>query len=490
MLSDTWNKKLWLVVISGLSLGLASTVLRYWAFAQTEFATGWDGYYYLVQLKSLEESGEMHAPEGSLIYPYLHVLYWFTGNYMASLKWGSAILCGCWTILLYGLPRARNMGLLLAAWSVFSPHLSYFAAEYPKNLLGMVLFVAMIAAMDREGKHKWLLVFSLLILNYFGHRMTFGLAVVYLLSSLFFQMKKPILWKGPNLLIALATFLLILLAGFLIPGLAQVVDLQRLSGTIACWPQFAPWSFISTFELEKITWFWLFELGMVLVLLATIFVQAIRRIPKWKMDYALLLICLLLLFPFLKWSLLGFSWRFFLVVVLLIPLLLRTARQHNVYRYAIPILLLGSFFSWKSFMPGNHDPDYGMYSRLSQNVEKYFETGLKPELVIAHNAWAEYFTFSTGIDAMPWLPEYHIDSTRLWRVATGVRLETLRYYADTSAVESIVSLGSGYMLMPEWVWQKACTRAAFEGDDYFMAAANTWRNPSRMRPAWLLRKRK
>jgi hypothetical protein len=491
------NKPLF-AIIAGLTLVVAAIGCRYAAFMQTAFATGWDSYFYLVQLKSIVETGQMHSPEGSLIYPFLRLLYGVTHDYVAALKWGAALLCGLWTGLLFYLPRSRNMGLLLAAWAVFSPQLTYFAAQYPKNLLGIVLFAAFVLSIERAGKQRVILALILLIVNYFGHRMTFGLCLVYGLLTLLFQWKKTSLpkWISPmHVLLATLCFGLLFIAGRFIPGLASLTDFHRLDGTFSIVPQLAPWSFVSTFGLGKISGWWLFELGVTLLLLLVTGLQSVKKMWGERradaQELAMLTLCVLLLFPFLTWTFLGLSWRFFLVFVLLAPLLLREKLFQKVYWAFIPCLLAGAFFSWKSYSPALHDPNYSMFSRVTRNVEKHFDQGAKPELVIAHNALAEYFTFTTGVDAMPWLPEYPIDSMRLWRIATGVRYETLQYYAGPPWKESVFPLGGGYHLLPEFVWQKACSSVRNAGDeDAFVAAANSWHNPHQMRPAWLLHRKK
>jgi len=84
------------------ALAALSALLRFWALDQTPFANGWDSYFYLVQLKSLEETGRMHSPEASLIYPYLRLFYWITGDYVLGIKTGVAVLCGIWVAVVYG----------------------------------------------------------------------------------------------------------------------------------------------------------------------------------------------------------------------------------------------------------------------------------------------------------------------------------------------------------------------------------------------------
>ena len=155
-------------------------------------------------------------------------------------------------------------------------------------------------------------------------------------------------------------------------------------------------------------------------------------------------------------------------------------------------LLLAAFFSWKSYNPNLHDPDYTRFQKITAEVENQFSKNLaepRPELFIAHNALAEYFTFTTGVDAMPWLPEYAVDSSRLWRIAAGVHGQTLRYFSGTENGQKIKNLGGGYFLLPEYVWQNALHNAKLEKDEYFLKTAESWLNPYRMRPAFLLKRK-
>lgn len=486
----------------GLLLAAASTWLRFRAFCQTEFANGWDSYYYLVQLKSLEETGRMHAPEGSLIYPYLRLFYWFSGDYVWGLKFGVAVLCGIWTALLFALPRARMAGLLLASWSVFSPHLTYFAAQYPKNLFGMALFLALVAAWERGGKKRALYTAILLVLNYFGHRLTFGLSVLFLLLQFFwengasgkqwlstvFRAKFSIISRKNGWIVGVA-MAAIVWAGLKIPGLAHWMDIARLRGVLVWPPQFAPWSFFSQFGMERIGAWWAVEVVLVTLLwLSTLTPWRLRLVGN--RSWVLPVLCGLLLFPFLEWSFTGLSWRLFLVFISLAPIMLKDAALAVHWKYAAGLLLLASFFSWKNYVPALHDPNYAAYSRATASAMRHLGGGNRPELVIAHNALAEYFTFTTGIDAMPWLPEYAIDSTRLWRLALGVQPTTLNYYVPDSQRVKVYDIGGGYFLLPEYSWQRACEKAAREGDAWFLDVANSWRNPHQVRPDWLLQRKK
>lgn len=518
---------------AGLVLALASALLRYWALEQTPYANGWDSYFYLVQLKSLEETGRMHSPEAALIYPYLRFFYWLTGDYVSALKSGTALLAGAFTATMYWAARRSERGpsasfgpWVLTAWSVYSPQLTYFAAQYPKNLLGLVLLLAFIGSLGRpvSGPAKtgrgWILPALLLATGYFGHRLTFALAVVYLIFWLAYKHQKALprqMFSPKNLLIACFALVVFLGASRIFPGLFHFVDFGRLTGALHWPPQFAPYSFVAYFGEERISGWWLAELAVVVgcwlwVLCCRVSFlsdrfSAIRvRLgmagtpiscmrPGGSSDpamFPLLALCSLLLFPFLEWSFTGIAWRFFLVFVLLTPLLVIDF-QFDKWRRSglvfVVILLCCSLFSWKSYHPKKHDPDYARFEAVTKRSLSALDEK-KADLVIAHNAMAEFFTFTTGIDAMPWLPEYAVDSSRQWRLATGMRLQTLKYYAGPGNDTRVMAVGFQYYLLPEYVWQVALQRAKFEKDEVFLAETADWRNPSQLRPGWLLRRKR
>ena len=152
-------------------------------------------------------------------------------------------------------------------------------------------------------------------------------------------------------------------------------------------------------------------------------------------------------------------------------------------------LLCCSLFSWKSYNPKIHDPEYARFDAITRQTQQALAEK-KVDLVIAHNALAEFFTFTTNTDAMPWLPEYPVDSAGLWRIATGIRFQTLKYFAGSQHETGIIALGFQYYLLPEYVWQEALRRAKTENDEVFLAETGDWRNPSRVRPAWLLHRKR
>lgn len=477
-------KKRAVYAVAALALATASAALRYLAFQQSAFATGWDSYFYLVQLKSIVTTGRMHSPEASLIYPYFLGWYCLSGDYITAFQLGNACLCGVFTLLACTLAGDPRTGLCLGGWTVFSPHLVYFAAQYPKNLLGLVLFVAFVWSVEKAPKGRAMLMgAALLLLNYFGHRLTFGFCVLYLL---FRQIALRVVWRKRWTAPVLFTVCLLTVAARRLPGLAHFADLQRLGNTFSATPQCAFWSFISSFGSGRISPWWLFETicaGLCLLL-------SLPRMRSNAGEAAWWACCVLMLFPFLEWDYQGLAWRLFLVFVPVAPLLLRSMEYRRSMAWTAALMLGASLWSWKSYSPALHDPQYYRYAKIASQVQRTFEHRQAPELIIAHNALAEYITFQTGIDAMPWLPEYPIDSMKLWRIAAGPRRENLCYHAGGAADSLVIDAGGDYHLLPEYLWRAACTHAAREGDEYFAATTQGWRNPERQRPDWLLKRKR
>ena len=363
------------------------------------------------------------------------------------------------------------------------------------------------------------MILLLLIINYFAHRFTFVLAVIYLVFWLVFSVKISLLktvFFRKTLLAAAVALALLLAAGRIFPGLFLFVDFERLTGAFMWPPQFAPYSFVRLFGLERITGWWLAEVVLVVgcwLLVAGCWLSVVgcrlsvvgyrlsartrkdnpqSLIPNPQSPIPLFLFCTLLLFPFLEWSFTGIAWRLFLVFVLLTPLLVIDFQFAEWRRSGLifaALLLCCSLFSWKSYTPKMHDPDYAQFAAVTARAQQIL-TEKKPDLVIAHNALAEFFTFTTNIDAMPWLPEYALDSSRLWRIATGIQLQSLKYYAGKDYATTIEPLGFRYYLLPEYAWQAALRQAKSENDDVFLADTGDWRNPSKQRPVWLLRRKR
>jgi hypothetical protein len=466
-------------------LGLAAGCWRYWSLQQTVYGNGWDSYFYLVQLKSLFETGQMHSPEWSLFYPWQAFFILLAGgNYILGYKVGAAALAALFTFVagyfIHSQIKHPGLTLLVMSWFVYSPHLSYFTAQYPKNLLGVILFIGVLIALGRS--FYWTL--SVLVITFFSHRMGFALAVTTSLLYWFFEYKKIWLHSLKANKYWILGFIGIL-AGLMafIPGILNWTDLGRFNGFLSPLPQFAPWSFFTSFGSPRISVFWLVELVCACLFLVYFWARPTRP----ALLSALATTCILLLFPFLEWSFTGMAYRFFMVFVLLAPLLL-AARPIPMLWVPTLALLLASSWSWRSYNPGMHDPDYRLFDQCSQKAASILQNhNPSPELLIAPNALAAFYTFSQKTDAMPWIPEYPIAEDKLWRIAGSMWRKEVAYFAQDSQV---YQLPGRYVLLREKSWQNAIQHARSTQDSAFLNQALNWPNPSQKRPAFLLKKKK
>jgi hypothetical protein len=546
------------IIIVAIAL---SALYRWYALTQTPFANGWDSYFYLIQVKAWIETGRMHSPEASLIYPYFRLFYAFTADYILMYKVGVAVLCGLFTLAVFLWAKQHtttpHFALLPAAYTAFSPHLTYFAAQYPKNLLGMVLFVGFVTAMHlkppdsfklsrgSDGKKQqflsrfypihnitWCLL--MLLLNYAGHRLTFGLCLVYggvyITYILLSKRQHPGTTQRTThnaqhaTRISLITILCIALA-YTLPGLLHWSDSERLGSLFPGQLQFAPWSFVRDFGLDRLSYWWIVEIVLALFVTGWVIWKALTPVFKPPVEASSLslraetatwaILCLLLLYPMLEWSLTGLSYRLFLVWVLLLPMMAMFSIKHSTFNIQYPtfsiqhstsniqhptsniqhstfniqhsliiFFLLAGAFSWRTYQPARHDPNYNLYEGITQTVVK--KLPVRPELVIAPNALAEYFTFTTGIDAMPWLSEYPLAPDACWRIAGQVRIEELQSYLPDAKL--IYRIGP-YVLLRETDWQRILQAAQKEGNEDLENAMTRWPNPMKIRPAYLLRRK-
>ena len=458
----------------------------------------------------------MHSPEASLIYPLMRCCVWLTGDYVSGYKLCAAGLAGCLIGLVAWGGRGFRGGLgdspgpplappqnhpsppslLPALLLLYSPQLTFFAAQYPKNLLGLGLFLALVFSLPERPRQRWIswaIPLMWLIVNYFGHRLTFVLALFYLLFWVLWAFGKNLKSLLPVRVVVISGLVFVggVLASRLFPGLFHLSDLERLGGVLGHGIQFAPWSFVQDFGPSRMSGWWLAEIAAAVLLLV---LTAVRLAAKpWRKavtlrSKALFTLGWVLLFPGLEWSMTGVACRLFMVYGLLAPLMAFDGGFLNKKLSSAlgGLLVVGALFSWKSYSPTLHDPNYRLFEQLTASVcadETYRSS--RPELLIAPNALAEYFTFTTGTDAMPWLPEYPVDSTRLWRIAGQMRQQTVEYYARGP----VRRLPGAYLLLREDHWQQALERARAEADTAYVTQATGWPNPARIRPTYLLRRK-
>ncbi|WP_258102193.1 hypothetical protein [Marinoscillum pacificum] len=463
-----------------LLLFLLSFSFRFWTYNQSSYANGWDAYFYIVQIKSYIEEGSMHSSRVSLFYPLLLAVQFLNGNYELTYKMASSILVGGFSLQLFrtakSLAPESNFYYLIGAYTLFSPQLTYFGAQFAKNLMGVVFFLLLV---EYAVRSRWFRVLVIGVMNLFVHKMTAGLSIVFTPIIALKDHIKGVLWKY-----VLITVLVLIVTFVVFPQL--IVEIPLISSRFGS-PNLAGIKFIESIQ-ESITLEWKIEIISIYVLFSLAIIKVIYSKSVSLIWYVLLLLLLGLTFPLLEWSVLGLSYRLLMVFLILCPILI-ACFPLKIEKKSLVILCSfltsGGIYSSINYPYDKLDPPYATYDYLTKKVERL---DLSPELIIMHKALAEYYTFKTGKDAIPWVPEYDIPVEALWRVGYGISAKELAYFAEIDDSSGLVyELSPSYILASEEVWQRAMSQIQQE-DSEFLEHLMTWRNPHEIRPAYLLKK--
>ena len=403
---------------------------------------------------------------------------------VTAYKLTAALLAGCFSglVVILGKTLTGNAwaGLLGGLWTLASPSMAYFAASFPKNLMGMD-FLLLVLLFD--ARRKTLPALLSLILAALTHRLTAALSFLFLLFRRLSLRNALLLACFAALGLGLSTFL---------PGLARFSDLARFEGAFSPTPHFPHQAFTELMGGSELPLIWRLEFWMGLVLflgLAILFF--LRRLPESLRPWygSLLLLLLLLNFPFLKMDALGMGYRFFLAGALFIPLaLIPIAWCFPLSRFLLfPLFLAAAFWTQSSFSTLPYGPSHADNAHVADRIAAHFEND-PPELLIGHKGMAEHVTFATGIDVLPWLPEYEVDSMELWRISTGIFSMDFRTYLSRDEQEEVVELSVYCALLRESLWRRLVARAEAADDEELLERINDWQNPHEMRPGYLLEK--
>lgn len=468
----------------------------------------------------------MHSADVSLIYPFMVLITLIFKNYILAYKIGSAILAGLYSISVFVfakyVSKSIYISILLASYTFFSPTLTYIAAQFPKNLLGVIFlnfFLLSIAI------NKNILKAVFFILTFLTHRMTAGLSVIILSFDIFVETLHAKSLQKKWFLILAAVIASVIFISILSPGIIHISDLKRFEGIFTFIPQIAPVSFLKLMELDRVGILWCIEIfTLYLLLIILIFLCIINKSffrhlfngggGLWIKGG--LLVCIILVFPFYKMELTGIGFRFFLVFYLIMPLLIIpflkmengkwkmiNGKKTNLIslfsrlgcelcmsdkvRILFTICLLSaSFFSVQEYDPKKYDPPYSLYKKIAIKTQQVLKLN-DPELIIAHKSLAEMITFTTSIDALAWQPEYEIEENKLWRITYGIKNHEFKKYLNKDEFKYLKRISLNYNLIREDCWQKFIKKVAIVNDIEVLNKIYSWENPYKKRPGYLLR---
>lgn len=473
------NDKNWTLVI-GVFFLIASVILRYLALAQTSYANGWDGYYYVMQAHSWLNYGHLQSPDYSLIYPYFIILSYFTGNYELAYKLGSTLLGGILIFTTYvfilRVSKRITSAILAASFLLFSPTLTYEISQFPKNVMGIIVLLLFLLSVSHKNIRISILI---LLISIFTHRMVAGLCIIIALI----YVARYLHWKW----IVAGIISIILIS--LLPGILHYSDLSRFKGQFQLIPQFTPYSFFSIFR-GVLSPVWVFELILISILiiitLITLFNKKTLSSTALNKQYIWSILLLISVLPIFKMSFGSMGYRFFMLAPILFPIyILSSVKIKNNWSILLSLaLIIISLFSYRSYNPKYFDPPNKLYEIIVSRISNDYSPKKYP-LIIAHKSLAEMIIYKTDFDALNWQPPKNIDEEKVLRVINGIDLIYLTKYISKNELLHVRKLTQNYYITTESIWNKFISQVISNNDQKLLHIIKEGNNPLDDRPYFL-----
>ncbi len=356
---------------------------------------------------------------------------------------------------------------LACAYLVFSPLVTYFLLQFPKNVLGLVFLIFFIHFTNK----RWLAVISF-IAAVLTHRMIGGFALIVIVMYLF----RSVSWKW-----IVGGVVLVILIGFL-PGVLHVSDLERLSNQFTFIPHWAPFSFYAIYP-QSLPPLFIADLALVSLVIPIAFYLLIKNRRELSFEtWVWAVIAVISIFPFFEFSPGDLGHRFFLIAPIAFIMIVQF--KNKLFWAAVFVFLVLSIFSYKSYKPQFLDPPNKAYSSIVDRLGQQYDPHNYP-LVIAHQSLAEIIIFKTEFDALNWLPPDDMQPQHVLRIINGIEYSYFRKYLEEADYRQIRSISSGYFVAPEDVWQKFVQAASKDNERELMNTIYSDFNPMRKRPYFI-----
>lgn len=468
----------------GLSLGAVAFINVFVLLNQSEFLCSWDAYYYLIQVRAIIEEGSMHSTDYSLIYPYLTILEYLINDYVLSYKVGNALLAFIFGLTLYycirNLINVKEIAFFMVLFTLISPVISYLIIQFPKNFMGLAGLLFLMGALIQKN-YKF--VFMAFLICVFSHRLSLVLGAVLLF---FMLISKRFLLK--SLLLLFAAGLLIII----FPISINIYDIERFKGLFGSHMQYVPFSFYRLIHQGEPNWYWLSYIITESLLLIVSFIYIIKAkhyVGREKYYLSLSFMAVLMLFPMYNITFDGPAVRFYLSYIVFFPLWIAplfAIIPLRLIRYGILFLLMGVFCSNILFKSENYAPPYVEYHKVTKNIISYANLE-QYKLLVMHKGIAEYFTYSTKIDALPWQPEPEVPMDSILRITHKLEWIDFRRNLPTDSLTLIKKVGVQYYILPERLYQQFVYNANFNKDTLALDLIYSNDNPYRLRPKFVKR---
>ncbi len=441
-------------------LFLFGLLFGYFSLFKSAFAPGWDSYFYILQVKSWFENGELHASRWNLIYPVLILIQWFTKDYVLTYKLFAlisyALFGPCLFILARVLKAKPLWAFTIGLIGVLNPQLLYVASQFSKNLFAIDLFILFVATFPSK---KWIRAGILAFALGLSHTLMLALGLVFGGVYLFHHYFDPKLWIKCVTPYVIAIGVATGFYFFLPNQIAHNFDLPIIR-------------FLKSHN-GVITTNWKIWL-IVTSLIPIVNILGFKKLsPEQKnTGIALASVYLLLNIPILGWDPMGYAFRFFMVFGCISIFCLSILRIPNISKLIL-LAVTGPlmYLSVNTYSPKLHDPPYAKYSFISASVAEQIHES-SPDLIICHKSLAEFISYETGQDVLPWgvnKDEISPSTLRLVFVPSEYRNQFKR--SMSSKLEAITL---DYYLVTEQDYQRIWLDSLTEEEvkDFL-----TWRNP-------------
>lgn len=522
-----------------VSILIAAAFFQFF-FLASDFANGKDGYWYVIQLKSLIEEGGLHSYESTLLYPIYGLFYFLLGDYIIALRGAIISLSVASSFSLYlvvqtfrSKPRLdfinssggrKKQGhskwdLATLALLLFTPTPLFMATQYPKQSLALTLLVLSIysfrpllgdvAAQKKAEelklslKKNWARIvwgFVSLFAALLSHRLIPGL-VAMLLGSLFLLW----VWRRRSLRLikyasaaSLSAVVVVFVIFYFTPGVLNFADLERIRASFSGELYFPFYRYLQFSSFHP----------MVIVegLSPLLSFFMMRRLPKMGgLAFAMfpfLVVPILFHLPFFDFFDLQIRLTATAFFLSYIPLLLilgryidsaqKTFRGLSSFVAALLCIVLMALHNGLFFYRGDKfEHEYNLYTKFIHTIGGENSKDV-PELVVAHTGLAQFYEYHTGLDVLPWSPEERFDKTKTYRFVYGIshrefhhRLSLLQKRLPGNYKDYVIDCPGDYLYVREDIWVIFLETLHFQYDEKLEEVLYSWRNPMRVRPGYL-----
>jgi hypothetical protein len=482
-------------------LAAAAAVRAVFVFKDA-YATGFDGYYYALQVKSLIHNGEILNGDNSIVFVLLRLFSFFIPDVVAANKVAAIVLCSLAALPFFLLARrlTGSLAAAVAASLAFSLSFSqiYMTFEIVKNGVSVLFAAAALYCLARffEGKASKAGALVFFGLAFFTHKAAAGtlivMAAAHFAAYAWLGRKRLFRkWKPPHFV--LAAFALAAIAAAVVAVLTSAGTL-RLVDVGSLFKQLTFDSFLDRFRMFaaettnlriKAEYFLLYAAPLAFL---PFLVRRLRARDEGPAGKAFLLAAYatqwVLLNPFLYFSWVSTSYRLLLMSSLFAALelgimlsdlagLAARARRAVLYASAASVIFLLSVSlpgMYRRFHTGRY-PDYAGLAPAVMTLK----TRLGPEdKLIAHQGLSFFIWYSTGIYTQHFLPE---SSEHYYRLVYGLGPAHFARYENEPGYEPAAVVRLPYVLVKEDVW-----RMFFRDYGDRLKVCRSWQNPSERRP--------